>query len=144
MGHPPRRRCTSLATKRSQRSDRSFTRTPSTQPCSPSRGCRSLRASSEFTVYVGGEVAVTEYAPSGPAPRWATRSSASLTGETALLANHGMVAVGKDPANVLHVTAMVERATMIVAGVQALGGPHKLPDKVNSDFHGVYKYLRTN
>ncbi len=62
----------------------------------------------------------------------------------ALLAKHGMVAVGKDPAKVFHVTAMVERAPMIIAGVQALGGPHKLPDKVNSDFGDVYKYLRTN
>jgi L-fuculose-phosphate aldolase len=98
----------------------------------------------EFTVYVGGEVAVTEYAPSGTDA--VGENAVKCLGErgAALLANHGMVAVGKDPANVLHVTAMVERAAMIVCGVQALGGPHSLPDKVNSDFQGVYTYLREN
>jgi L-fuculose-phosphate aldolase len=98
----------------------------------------------EFTVYVGGEVAVTEYAPSGTDE--VGENAVKCLGErgAALLANHGMVAVGKDPSNVLHVTAMVERAAMIVAGTKALGGPHNLPDKVNSDFGGVYKYLREN
>jgi L-fuculose-phosphate aldolase len=98
----------------------------------------------EFTVYVGGEVAVTEYAPSGT--NAVGENAVKCLGDrgAALLANHGMVAVGKDPANVLHVTAMVERAAMIIIGVQALGGPHQLPEKVNSDFGGVYKYLRTN
>ncbi len=98
----------------------------------------------EFTVYVGGEVSVTEYAPSGTKEVGENAVKCLADRGAALLANHGMVAVGKDPSNVLHVTAMVERAAMIVAGVQALGGPVTLPEKVNRDFNGVYKYLRTN
>ncbi len=51
---------------------------------------------------------------------------------------------GEVSVNFLHVTAMVERAAMIVAGVQALGGPVTLPEKVDRDFNGVYKCLREN
>jgi L-fuculose-phosphate aldolase len=98
----------------------------------------------EFTVYVGGEVAVTEYAPSGTDDVGHNAVKCLADRGAALLANHGMVAVGKDPANVLHVTAMVERAAEIVAGSKALGGPVNLPDKINTNFNGVYKYLREN
>lgn len=98
----------------------------------------------EFTVYVGGEVAVTEYAPSGTADVGKAAVECLADRGAALLCNHGMVAVGKDPANALHVTAMVERAAEIVLGAVALGGAVPLPDKTNSDFAGVYKYLRTN
>jgi len=98
----------------------------------------------EFTVYVGGEVGVTEYAPSGT-PEVGKAAVAALAGRgAALLANHGMVAVGKSPADTLHVTAMVERAAQIVVGGTALGGCVSIPDEVNRNFHGVYEYLRTH
>ena len=51
---------------------------------------------------------------------------------------------GKDPADVLHVTACVERTAQIVIGAMGLGGAVPIPDKVNDGFKGVYKYLRTN
>jgi len=98
----------------------------------------------EFTVYVGGEVAVTEYAQSGTAGVGEAAVACLQNRGAALLANHGMVAVGKSPADALHVTAMVERAAEIVLGAKALGGAVPLPDKVNSDFAGVYQFLRTN
>lgn len=98
----------------------------------------------EFTVYVGGEVAVTRYAPSGTTD--VGEAAVECLGQrgAALLANHGMVAVGKSPSDALHVTAMVERAAQIVVGAMALGGAEPLPDKVNRDFAGVYQFLRTN
>lgn len=98
----------------------------------------------EFTVYVGGEVAVTQYAPSGT--DHVGKAAVECLGDrgAALLANHGMVAVGKSPSDALHVTAMVERAAEIVIGALALGGAVPLPEKTNSDFAGVYKFLRTN
>jgi len=98
----------------------------------------------EFTVYVGGEVAVTEYAPSGTHDVGEAAVDCLRQRGAALLANHGMVAVGKSPSDALHVTAMVERAAQIVAGAAALGGAVALPDKVNTDFAGVYQFLRTN
>ncbi|HXW32422.1 MAG TPA: class II aldolase/adducin family protein, partial [Acidimicrobiales bacterium] len=86
----------------------------------------------------------TEYAQSG-SPGVGEAAVACLKERgAALLANHGMVAVGKSPSDALHVTAMVERAAQIVLGAVALGGAVPLPDKVNRDFAGVYQFLRTN
>lgn len=98
----------------------------------------------EFTVYVGGEVSVTDYAQSGTAGVGEAAVACLKERGAALLANHGMVAVGKSPTDALHVTAMVERAAQIVIGAKALGGAQPLPDKVNRDFAGVYQLLRTN
>lgn len=97
----------------------------------------------EFTVYVGGEVAVTEYAQSGTDGVGEAAVACLRDRGAALLANHGMVAVGKSPADALHVTAMVERAAQIVLGALSLGGAEQLPAKVNTDFAGVYQLLRT-
>ena len=98
----------------------------------------------EFTVYVGGEVAVTEYAPSGTHDVGKAAVECLADRGAALLANHGMVAVGKSPTDVLHITALVERTAEILMGSASIGGAIHLPDKVNSNFAGVYKYLRTN
>ncbi|MHB8328651.1 MAG: L-fuculose-phosphate aldolase [Acidimicrobiales bacterium] len=98
----------------------------------------------EFTIYVGGEVAVTEYAASGTHDVGRAAVDCLAGRGAALLANHGMVAIGKSPSDSLHVTALVERTAEIVIGAMALGGAVPLPDKVNSDFAGVYQYLRTN
>ncbi|HUC38385.1 MAG TPA: class II aldolase/adducin family protein [Acidimicrobiales bacterium] len=98
----------------------------------------------EFTIYVGGDVDVTEYAPSGSADVGTAAVKCLADRGAALLASHGMVAVGKSPADALHITAVVERTASIVIGATALGGPTALPEKVNSDFAGVYKYLRSN
>ena len=98
----------------------------------------------EFTVYVGGEVAVTEYAPSGTDHVGRAAVDCLADRGAALLANHGMVAVGKSPGDALHVTALVERTAEIVIGAMALGGAVALPDKTNRDFAGVYTFLRTN
>lgn len=96
----------------------------------------------EFTMYVGGDVPVAEYAMSGT-QQVADNAVAVLAERgAALLANHGMVAIGPDPARVLHITTLVERSAQILWGAQALGKLEPLPDKVNNDFVGVYKLLR--
>jgi len=98
----------------------------------------------EFTVYVGGDVEVTEYAPSGSADMGKAAVDCLSERGAALIASHGMVAIGKSPADALHITAVVERSAQIAAGAIALGGVTPLPEKVNRNFAGVYKYLRTN
>jgi len=98
----------------------------------------------EFTIYVGGDVEVTEYAPSGSADVGAAAVKCLAERGAALLASHGMVAVGKSPSDALHITAVVERTASIVIGSMSLGGPMPLPEKVNSDFAGVYQFLRNN
>jgi L-fuculose-phosphate aldolase len=98
----------------------------------------------EFAVYCGGEIRCAEYAASG-SPDVGTNAVKALEGRAAaLIANHGLVAVGPRPDKVLHVTALVERTAQIVWGARALGGPVPIPDEVNQNFAAVYGYLRQN
>jgi L-fuculose-phosphate aldolase len=96
----------------------------------------------EFAMYVGGDVECTEYAPSGSA-EVGDRAVEALAGRgAALIANHGMVAVGPDPAAALHVTALVERSAQIIWGARALGPLHRLPAEVDDLFAGYYAQFR--
>lgn len=98
----------------------------------------------EFAVYCGGDVRCTEYAASGT-PEVGSNAVAALEGRgAALIANHGLVAVGPQPDKVLHITALVERTAQIVWGARALGGPVPIPEDVNRNFAAVYGYLRAN
>jgi L-fuculose-phosphate aldolase len=98
----------------------------------------------EFAVYCGGEVRCTDYAASGT-PEVGANAVKALEGRgAALIANHGLVAVGPRPDKVLHITALVERTAQIVWGARALGGPVPIPEDVNRNFAMVYGYLRAN
>lgn len=98
----------------------------------------------EFAVYCGGDVRCADYAASGT-PDVGTNAVKALEGRgAALIANHGLVAVGPRPDKVLHITALVERTAQIVWGARALGGPVPIPEDVNRNFASVYSYLRAN
>ncbi|OBI98058.1 L-fuculose-phosphate aldolase [Mycobacterium asiaticum] len=98
----------------------------------------------EFAVYCGGDVRCAEYAASGT-PDVGTNAVKALQGRgAALIANHGLVAVGPRPDKALHITALVERTAQIAWGARALGGPVPVPEEVNRNFAGVYTYLRAN
>lgn len=98
----------------------------------------------EFSIFVGGDVRCTEYAASGT-PDVGEQAVKALEGRgAALIANHGMVAVGPKPSTVLHITALVERSAEIVWGAKVLGAIHPLPEKVNDGFAAIYGYLRQN
>src|SRR5439155_11169040 len=58
----------------------------------------------EFSIYVGGEVPVTEYGQSGTQDVGDNAVAVLADRGAALLANHGMVAVGPSPAKALHIT----------------------------------------
>ncbi|BBY39010.1 fuculose phosphate aldolase [Mycobacterium mantenii] len=98
----------------------------------------------EFAVYCGGDVRCSEYAASGTADVGANAVNALDGRGAALIANHGLVAVGPRPDKVLHITALVERTAQIVWGARALGGPVPIPEDVNRNFASVYGYLRAN
>jgi len=98
----------------------------------------------EFSIFVGGEVRCTGYAASGTTDVGEEAVKALEGRGAALIANHGMVAVGPHPAAALHITALVERSAHIVWGARALGSPIPLPDKVNEGFAAIYGYLRQN
>ena len=98
----------------------------------------------EFAVYCGGDVRCADYAASGT-PDVGANAVKALEGRgAALIANHGLVAVGPRPDKVLHITALVERTAQIVWGARALGGPVPIPEDVNRNFASVYSYLRAN
>lgn len=98
----------------------------------------------EFAVYCGGDVRCADYAASGTPDVGANAVNALEGRGAALIANHGLVAVGPRPDKVLHITALVERTAQIVWGARALGGPVLIPEDVNRNFASVYSYLRAN
>jgi L-fuculose-phosphate aldolase len=99
----------------------------------------------EVVVYLGGDVPVCDYKPTG-SDALGDEAARHLADRSAcMLANHGIVTVGKNPDKALHNAELVERTAMIVWGARALGKPlHALPDKTNSDMAGVYRLLRDN
>jgi L-fuculose-phosphate aldolase len=63
----------------------------------------------------------------------------------ALVANHGLVTCGSSPEKALHNAALAERTAKIVWGTRAMGGTvNPLPEKVNRNMAGVYKFIREN
>lgn len=96
----------------------------------------------EFVVFVGGEVRVCEYRTTGT-DELAEVVAAGLADRSAtLMANHGMVSIGKDPEDALHAALVVEHNAHIVWGARALGEIVPIPEKVNADFAGVYDFVR--
>ena len=96
----------------------------------------------EFTMYVGGHVRCARYGASGTEELGAAAVEALQGRGAALLANHGIVAVGPSPARALHIVALVERSAQIAWGATLPGGAVALPEQVNADFAGVYSLMR--
>ena len=96
----------------------------------------------EFAIFVGGDVRCSTYGASGTSDVAENAIDALQGRAAALLANHGMVAVGPRPDKALHVTALVERSAQIAWGARALGGTVSLPDEVNANFANIYRFLR--
>ncbi|HEY1831454.1 MAG TPA: class II aldolase/adducin family protein [Acidimicrobiales bacterium] len=96
----------------------------------------------EFTVYLGGDIRCTEYSPSGSAELGEHVVKALDGRGAALIANHGMVAVGTTMAKAMHNTALVERSAKIIWGAKQLGSIYPLPEKVNENFATIYPFMR--
>ena len=99
----------------------------------------------EVVVYLGGDVPCCEYKGTGTAELGEEVAARLADRGAVLLANHGLVTCGPTPAKALHNAALVERTAKIVWGARAMGAPiHPLPDKVNVDMAGVYRFMREN
>jgi L-fuculose-phosphate aldolase len=97
----------------------------------------------EFDVYVGGDVEVAEYRTTGT-DELAEEVAARVGRKAAvLMANHGLFVVGRTPKDVLHIAQLIERTAEIIHGARALGTEVPLPDAVNQQFSGYYRYGRT-
>jgi L-fuculose-phosphate aldolase len=97
----------------------------------------------EFVVYVGGDVEVADYRTTGTDEL--ADEVAKRVGDRAavLMANHGLFAVGKTPKDVLKIAQLVERTAEIVWGARALGEVVPIPEEVNAQFAGYYRFGRT-
>lgn len=96
----------------------------------------------EFVVFIGGEVPVGDYKVTG-SDELAEEVTRLLADRSAMLmANHGMVCVGKSVEDALHTAEVVEHNARIIAGARALGEVQPLPAKTNEDFGNVYAFTR--
>jgi L-fuculose-phosphate aldolase len=97
----------------------------------------------EFVIYIGGDVPCAEYRQSGT-DELATEVAAHLTDRSAaLMANHGLLCIGKNVADALHSCTVVEHNAQIMWGAEAFGGVKALPEKAVTDFTGVYGFVRS-
>ncbi len=96
----------------------------------------------EVVIYIGGDVEVCDYHLTGSDELGEAVAAALGERSAVLMANHGLVTVGRDPADALHAALVVERTAHIVWGARLLGEPGSVPEKVNQDFAGVYRWVR--
>jgi L-fuculose-phosphate aldolase len=97
----------------------------------------------EVVIYLGGEVPVCEYCQTGSDELGDAVADKLGDRSAALMANHGLVCVGKSPADALHSAAVAERTAHIVFGAATLGELGSVPEKVIGDFQGVYQFMRS-
>jgi L-fuculose-phosphate aldolase len=93
----------------------------------------------EFALYVGGQVECAAYARSGTAQLGDNAAAVLRNVGTALLASHGMVTIGTDPADALHQAIVVERSAQILWGARALGGAVPVPPADVEVFASAYR-----
>jgi L-fuculose-phosphate aldolase len=96
----------------------------------------------EVVVYVGGDIPICEYRTTGTDELGDEVASKLADRSAALMANHGLVCIGKSADDALHASLVVERTAEIVWGARALGTPRSIPAKVNEDFGNVYGFIR--
>lgn len=99
----------------------------------------------EVVVYVGGDVPCCDYRGTGTSELGEEVAARLADRGAALLANHGLVTCAATPEKALHNAALVERTAKIIWGARAMGATiHPLPEQVNTDMAGVYRFIRDN
>ena len=96
----------------------------------------------EFVVYIGGDVPVGEYQPSGSAELSAEVAAHLADRSAVLMANHGLVTIGRSVDDALHSALVVEHNAHIMWGAAQLGGVVALPADAQRNFAGVYTFVR--
>ena len=97
----------------------------------------------EVEAFVGGDVPVANYKFTGSqeladeVSKWVGDRAAVL------MANHGLLTVGKSPKDALKIANLVELTAEIMWGARQLGEIVPLPDKTRAKMAPVYKMLRS-
>ena len=96
----------------------------------------------EVIVYIGGDVPIANYQTTG-SEELADEVVLHLQDRGAvLMANHGLLCVGKSPEDALHTAAVIEHTAKIIFGAEQLGGIVPLPDSVIENFTNIYALIR--
>jgi L-fuculose-phosphate aldolase len=98
----------------------------------------------EVVTYIGGDVPVCDYRMTGTDDLGVEVAAHVADRSAALMANHGLLCVGKSPDDALHASLVVERTAQIVWGARALGKLVPIPEKSTTDFANVYQYVRSS
>ena len=97
----------------------------------------------EGIVYVGGDIPLSDYRMTG-SDELAAEVIRHLSDRGAvLMANHGLLCVGRSPADALHTAEVVEHTALVAHGAQALGGVVPLPAEIVESFANVYSLIRS-
>jgi L-fuculose-phosphate aldolase len=96
----------------------------------------------EFDIYVGGEVPVAEYQLTGSDELGDEVARHVENRGAVLMANHGLLTVGRNAKDAMKVAQLVERTAQIVWGARALGDVVPLPDDTMKRFAPIYKAMR--
>jgi L-fuculose-phosphate aldolase len=96
----------------------------------------------EFDIYVGGEVAVADYEITGSDELGDEVARHVADRAAVLMANHGLLTVGRNIGEAMKVAQLVERTAQIIWGARALGEVVPLPDDTRTRFAPIYKMMR--
>lgn len=98
----------------------------------------------EVVTYIGGDVPVCDYRMTGSDELGVEVAGHVADRSAALMANHGLLCVGKSAEDALHSSLVVERTAEIVWGARMLGTIVPIPEKSTKDFANVYSYVRSS
>lgn len=99
----------------------------------------------EVVVYLGGDIPCAAYKGTGTRELGDEIASHLADRGAVLVANHGLVTCAASPEKALHNAALAERTAQIVWGARAMGASIvPLPDGVNDNMAGVYRFIREN
>ncbi|MCP3986337.1 MAG: fuculose phosphate aldolase [bacterium] len=96
----------------------------------------------EFSIFVGGVVPVAAYQVAGSDALGEEVARHLKDRSAVLMANHGLLAVGKDLKQAHKVTGLVERTAEIIWGARALGQLVPLPEETLDRFASSYERMR--
>jgi L-fuculose-phosphate aldolase len=96
----------------------------------------------EVEVFVGGDVPVANYKFTGSQDLADEISKWVGDRAAVLMANHGLLTVGKNPRDALKIANLVEITAEMVWGARVLGELVPLPDKTRQKMAPIYKMLR--
>ena len=96
----------------------------------------------EVDLYLGGEVRVTDYHPTGTEALGEAIAEMLEDRAAVLLANHGLVTVAQTAPEALALTRLVERTAKIIWGAKIMGEPRRLPLEARERFTSMYRERR--